>query len=329
METCIPLMVSRRRLPPVEQIEAFLHAARAPNFRTAAEQLALSPAALTRRIRAFTDYVGEELFERAAGGMRLTDAGQRCVERLAPTFFSLRDAAADVGQHDSDNRQVKVSISHSLAVSWLIPKLPEFREAYPAIEILPKIERTSARVRSGEVDIGICHVGIDCSRLRMETLFGVNVTPVAAPSILAKAGSIRLQDQYLLVSAQSENLWEWWALETGYSGELVAHTEYDILQGMYEAAACGLGVALGASPTVWPHIQSGRLVPLGLDSAYLPEAYRLISTDARLELPHVAAVWDWLLREGEVVRELGTAAMRPPVPAVAPANGRSYTPAHA
>lgn len=302
-------MVARRRLPPVDQIEAFLQAARAPNFRTAAEQLALSPAALTRRIQAFSDYVGEELFERSGGGMRLTQAGHRCIQQLEPVFFSLRDAAASVGGRDQTIHQINISVSHSLAVSWLIPRMQRFRESHPMIDLTLKIERTSARVRSGDADIGICYAGVDCSRLRMEPLFGVTVTPVACPAVAARnSGRVQLSDECLLVSAQSSELWRWWGRETGYPEELAASTEFDILQGMYEAAACGLGIALGASPTVWPYMDSGKLVPLGMGSAHIPDAYRLISTDARIAQPQVAAVWDWLLHEARTVCDPGCAA---------------------
>ena len=80
----------RRRLPPLEQIEAFIEAAEAPSFRVAAERCALSPAAFSRRIQAFSACLGVALFERTPSGARLTAAGRRCLADLKPAYLELR-----------------------------------------------------------------------------------------------------------------------------------------------------------------------------------------------------------------------------------------------
>jgi DNA-binding transcriptional LysR family regulator len=86
----------RRRLPPLEQIEAFIEAARARTFREAANRCALSPAAFSRRIQGFSDFIGLKLFERRPGGVRLTEAGRACLAELEPAYMELRRAAAQV-----------------------------------------------------------------------------------------------------------------------------------------------------------------------------------------------------------------------------------------
>lgn len=313
-------MAVRRRLPPVEQIEAFVLAARSPNLRMAAEQLALSPSALTRRIQAFSGYVGHELFERCARGVRLTDAGRKCLEELEPTFLALREAALFVGGYGDEECEVKISVSHSLAVSWLYPRLARFRTENPKIELVVKIERSAIHVRNGEVDLGICHQGVDVSHLWAEALLDVSVTPVASPQLAAafRAGECRLEDQNLLVSAQSGDSWGHWKHATGYPHALTPSTEFDLLHGMYEAAAHGLGVALGASPTVALHLEAGRLEPIGLDVARLAKGYSLVATASRLRLPHVNTVYQWFLKEGALTRDCLRAA-RPAVAEPVPA----------
>lgn len=293
-------MAVRRRLPPVEQIEAFVLAARAPNLRVAAEQLALSPSALTRRIQAFASYVGHDLFERCARGVRLTEAGRKCLENLEPALLGLREAAVFVGGYGEEECEVKISISHSLAVSWLYPRLTAFRDEHPKIDLVVKIERSAAQVRNGDVDLGICHCDVDVANLWTRPLLEIAATPVAAPEIVAafSAGERRLEDLALLVSAQSTDAWSEWARATCYPSPLAATTEFDLLHGMYEAAAHGLGVALGASPTVAPHLEAGRLAPLGLGVAHFTKGYRLVSTESRLRLPHVDVAYRWFLAEG-------------------------------
>lgn len=298
-------MAVRRRLPPVEQIEAFVLAARSPNLRMAAEQLALSPSALTRRIQAFSGYVGHELFERCARGVRLTEAGRKCLEELEPAFLTLREAAMFVGGYGDEECEVKISVSHSLAVSWLYPRLAQFRAEHPKIELVVKIERSAAHVRSGEVDLAICHQGVDVSHLWVEALLDVSVTPVASPQLAAafRAGECRLEDQNLLVSAQSADSWCQWKQATGYPHALTPHTTFDLLHGMYEAAAHGLGIALGASPTVRLHLEAGRLEPIGLGIAHFAKGYSLVATASRLRLAHVNSVYQWFLSQGALTRD--------------------------
>jgi len=293
-------MAVRRRLPPVEQIEAFVLAARAASLRVAADELALSPSALTRRIQSFASYVGHDLFERCARGVRLTEAGRRCLETLEPALLGLREAAVFVGGYGDEECEVKVSISHSLAVSWLYPRLSAFRDAHPKIDLVVRIERSAAQVRNGDVDLGICHFGVDVANLWSRPLLEITATPVAAPEIVAafRAGERRLEDQALLVSAQSTDAWTQWARATHYPNPLAATTEFDVLHGMYEAAAHGLGVAMGASPTVAPHLEAGRLATLGLGVARFTKGYQLVSTETRLRLPHVDAAHRWFLSEG-------------------------------
>src|SRR5215469_18054206 len=94
----------RRRMPPLEQIEAFVEAARGPTFRAAAERCALSPAAFSRRIQAFASHLGVVLFERHGAQLRLTEAGRQCLAELEPAYRELRRAAAAVGSEDNGGR---------------------------------------------------------------------------------------------------------------------------------------------------------------------------------------------------------------------------------
>jgi DNA-binding transcriptional LysR family regulator len=101
----------RRRLPPLEQIEAFIEAGRARTFREAADRCALSPAAFSRRIQGFSDFIGLKLFERQPGGVRLTEAGRSCLAELEPAYMELRRAAAHVA---GDPLAKRVRLSRSL-----------------------------------------------------------------------------------------------------------------------------------------------------------------------------------------------------------------------
>jgi DNA-binding transcriptional LysR family regulator len=291
----------RRRLPPLEQIEAFVEAARGPNFRSAAERCALSPAAFSRRIQAFSSALGVQLFERRAGGAHLTEAGMACLEELEPAYMELRRAAAAVARAGDDRQEVRLSLSHSLAVGWLIPRLDEFRAAHPNIDISLKTQRGASDVRRGEADLGLCFSDVDVSGLVLGPSVPVMAGPVASPEVAEGfAASGGLMGHRLLAVTQPADMWAWWAKEGGLeSAALTPSARFDMLHAMYETAAEGLGVALGASPTVSPFLKSRRLVRLPLPLVKWPGGYRLVTAPERRRRPAVATVWRWLERQAQ------------------------------
>ncbi len=296
----------RRRLPPLEQIEAFIAAGRARTFREAAEHCALSPAAFSRRIQAFSDFVGFPLFERCPGGVRLTEAGKTCLDELEPAYAELRRAAAHIANVESHDRRVRLSLSHSLAVGWLIPRLDAFHEAHPGIELSLKTERSAVDVRSGDVDLGICFSDIDLAGLTAQPLLAVTAVPVASPQVadamIADGG--QLGRRRLLAVSSPPGQWRRWMDQTGVQIEPISISTFDLLQAMYAAAAEGMGVALASSPTAQPHLQSGRLKPVGLPAVRSVGAYRLAATPERKRRRAVGAVWRWLEAEARATPDL-------------------------
>jgi DNA-binding transcriptional LysR family regulator len=289
----------RRRLPPFEQIEAFVEAARAPSFRVAADRCALSPAAFSRRIQAFSSFFQTNLFERQPGGVRLTEAGEDCLRELEPAYLELRRAAASVARRSAEACHVRLSLSHSLAVGWLIPRLDQVRTAHPQVDLILHTERAAAAVRRGEVDLGICFSDVDAKGLDCELLVPMAAAPMAAPQIARsfRAGAARLEQYRLLTISRMEDPWVTWARESGHDGPLQGTLAFDLMHAAYEAAALGLGVVMGASPTVAPYLEGGRLERLPLPAVRFPGGYNLVATSERSRRPAVAAVRRWLLAE--------------------------------
>ena len=302
------------RIPRLETIEAFIEAAHAPSFRIAAERCAISPAAFSRRIQAFRQFVGRELFERNATGMQLTFAGQECLAALEPQYRAMSQAALDLGA-SGKSQKVTISLSHSLAMAWLIPRLEQFRTQNPGVEVEIRTTRTAEDIRSGAADLGVCANDIDASGLRVQNFLYVDVTPVACPRIAEdfRRGTTTLVANRLLSPKQFPDMWRWWAREVGSDGDtLPPANTFDMAYAVYEAAAAGWGVAPGMSVTVEPHLRSGRLVSLGLPAARFPGGYRLAAKASRLRSPPVAAFWDWLIVEGRLtVPSFGLPPFRP------------------
>ena len=296
-----------RRLPRLEVIEAFIEAARAPSFRIAAERCALSPAAFSRRIQTFRQFVGREIFDRTPGGMRLTEAGQECLETLEPIYRSMTQAALELAASRAAGK-VTLSLSHSLAVSWLMPRLELFRARHPGIEVELHSTRSAEAIRAGDADLGVCASDVNVAGLHAEPFLDLYVGPVAAPGVAEefRAGRGDLRAHRLLAPIHAPDIWPWWA-ETVHAPERPLQTSqtFDMAYALYEAAAAGWGVASGIGVTVASHLKSGRLVELGLPRARYPGGYRLVGRASRMRTPAVAALWGWLAEEGRADRARG------------------------
>ena len=293
----------RRRLPPLENIEAFIVAASQPSFRAAADALALSPAALTRRIQSFSDHMGVKLFARHGGGVRLTEAGQRCLEEIEPAYLELLRATTAIDRRRS--QEVKLSLSHSLAVGWLIPRLARFRADHPDIALSFRTQRTASFLRRGDVDLAICYSDVDMSGLETEPLLQVSCAPVASPRVAQayRAGGGQLEQHRLLAVDSPPGVWRWWAEATGVALDCETFLEFDTLHASYESACQDMGIVLATNATVQPHLESGRLELLGLPIARRDDGGYLLAANAprKRERP-VATAWRWLKAEAARTR---------------------------
>lgn len=296
----------RRRLPPLENIEAFIVAASSPSFRAAADSLALSPAALTRRIQSLSDHMGVKLFARHSNGVRLTDAGKNFLAEIEPAYLELLRATTAMERTKERSQEVKLSLSHSLAVGWLIPRLGRFRSHHPDIELTFKTQRTASLLRRGDVDLAICYSDVDMSGLENEPLLEVTCTPVASPRV-AKAyreDGGPLERHRLLAVDSPPRMWAWWAESTGVPVSCESILEFDTLHASYESACQDMGVVLASSATVLPHLDSGRLELLGLPVSRRHGGYHLAANALRKRERPVAAAWRWLRAEAVRTRSL-------------------------
>jgi LysR family transcriptional regulator, glycine cleavage system transcriptional activator len=244
--------------------------------------------------------LGVKLFERCVGGVRLTDAGRRHLREVEPAYLEFLRATTSIGPEAGQGGEVKLSLSHSLAVGWLIPRLNRFRAAHPDIELSFKTQRGASDLRRGDVDVAICFSDIDLSGLDFQPLLDVFCTPVASPAVARTYRENRrsLARHRLLAVSSPPDVWPWWAQSTGCElGCESSFIRFDMLHAMYESASQDIGIAMGSIVTVLPHLESGRLQTLGLPVAQHVGGYRLATNaNSRLERP-VASTLRWLKAE--------------------------------
>lgn len=288
-----------RRSPPWGAIEAFVVAARIGGFKGAAAELGISASAFSRRIQALESHVGTRLFDRGEPLPTLTVAGRRYLARLEPGYTAIR-AATEWMAPTPGRRPLRVGVSQSLAVSWLLPRLQDFQVRHPAIEVTLYTRSGTVDLAGGSADIGLIHGDGQWPALRARKLLELEAFIVCAPTLLGKGRQrlVALRGARLLETLVPPSIWQVWLDQTGEAvTESSERLYFDSAQVMYEAAAHGLGVALGIRPLVDPYLRDGRLVQATSRSITLPGGYYVAALPSMLKEPAVRSFWQWLVEQ--------------------------------
>lgn len=291
----------RRQAPPFHAIEAFLVAARSESFRKAAEVLEINPSAVSRRIQALEAFLGRRLINRDGGPPTLSVAGHRYLDEIEASMEAIRRSTATIRGEEPASR-LRLVAPHSLAMEWLTPRLGRLRRTLPDVDLELRIARSPDALTLGRAEVALLAGPRDFARLPHAPLLKSFAVVVAAPELLAVHGPISapadLAGQRLLSVTEPADLWAQWARSYGFASPLPKAEAYQTLAMMYEAAAAGLGVAIGVTPLVDRFIAEGRLVPCFGPVAPLSTAYYLVFRDeftrARRD---VSALTTWLTAE--------------------------------
>ncbi len=297
-----------RHIPGLQALKAFDAAARHLSFSRAAEELNVTPAAVSHQIKELEEQIGVSLFQRTSRHMQLTRHGDVLRPAVADALEGLTLAVNKLRQAKNP-KQIRVTASPSLAAKWLVPRLDKFLEAVPGADV--RIDATSsvldfdrdeidAAIRFGE---GI-HPGLQVDKLFSDVLF-----PVCSPALLRDGKPLREPRDllnYTLIHLEYEALgavwpnWRMWMLAAGIK-------DFNDTRGLHfsqtslavQAAIDGHGVALGDSTLVADDIAAGRLVkPFELALKSPPQfAYHLITRKDAGERPIVKAFRSWILEE--------------------------------
>src|SRR5579872_6425466 len=299
------LMEQRRRLPPLNALRAFEAAARHLNFSRAADELSVTPGAVSQQIQNLEDYVGVALFKRTPKGLLLTDPAQIALPALREAFDRLAEAASMLTAA-VDGRRLTVSAPPSFASKWLLPRLGDFETAHPEVDVWVSAGMELTDFASGEVDLAVRYgagryPGLEVSRLMQET-----VLPVASPDLLAQhpldspadlANHVLLHDGSPDADESCPD-WTMWLAARGVRGVDGARgPRFNQSSLVIEAAVNGRGVALAKQTLAQDDIDAGRLVQPFEDATAVDFAYYLVHPRAKGRLPQVKAFNAWIAAE--------------------------------
>jgi LysR family transcriptional regulator, glycine cleavage system transcriptional activator len=297
----------RRRLPPLNALRAFEAAARHLNFSRAADELAVTPGAVSQQIQNLEDYVGAALFKRTPKGLLLTDAAQTALPALREAFDRLAEAASLLTAA-VDGRRLTLTAPPSFAAKWLAPRLGAFERAHPNVDVWLNAGIELVDMTAGEVDVAVRYGAGRYPGLEVRRLIGEAVIIVASPALLAEQPLDTPQDLagHTLLHDGSPDLddscpdWPMWLAARGLRGvDGTRGPRFNQSSLVIEAAANGRGVALAKRTLAQADLEAGRLVaPLQISEA-VDFAYYLVHPKAKARLPQVKAFIGWIEAEAE------------------------------
>jgi LysR family glycine cleavage system transcriptional activator len=298
-------MDQRRRLPPLNALRAFEAAARHLNFSRAADELSVTPGAVSQQIQNLEDYVGVTLFKRTPKGLLLTDPAQIALPALREAFDRLAEAASMLTAA-VDGRRLTVSVAPSFAAKWLVPRLGKFEALHPQVDVWVSAGMELVDFNSGEIDIAIRYgagryPGLEVIRLMQET-----VMAVASPELLAEQPLNELGDlaRHVLLHDGSPDAddscpdWTMWLAARNVRGVDGARgPRFNQSSLVIEAAVGGRGVALAKRTLAQADLDAGRLVAPFQIATAVDFAYYVVHPRAKGRLPQVKAFVSWLTAE--------------------------------
>lgn len=295
-----------KRLPPLNSLRAFVAAARHLSLAKAADELNVTPGAVSQQIKQLEDHLGCALFRRTNRQLLLTDEGQACLPGLVEAFERMHEALRAIAQAGLDGR-LTVSVAPSLASKWLVPRLDRFTALHPEIDVLVSAAMHLADFESENIDCAIRYGAGRYPGLVVEKLMAESVVPVSSPALLKDKKALRAPadlKNYTLLHDDSPDQdpscpdWRMWLRAAGVDAvDARRGLRFNQSSLVLEAAVGGRGVALAKSRLAADDIRAGRLVALFELKQPIQFAYYFVAPPAKSALKRVRAFLKWLRDE--------------------------------
>jgi len=292
-----------RRLPPLRSLRAFEAAGRHLSFVRAADELGVTPAAISQQIKLLEEWVGQPLFNRDHT-LSLTQSAQVVFPLLGESFDKLEQACGQL-KISQNNKCMVVSTPHAFAARWLLPRLDRFQAKHPNVEVRLSATARLVDFATEDVDLAIrygpgTYPGLFSERLKVE-----EAVAVSSPKL---AGQIKSPADLLTVTLLRNDAMFWdpsfpdwasWLKSANLDPALATIRSYgEEASLVIQAAIEGLGVALICRTLVADELERGRL-SIVMPGWELSNAYHFVCPQRNLNLASVTAFRDWIKTEME------------------------------
>ena len=317
------------RLPPLNALRAFEAAARHLSFKNAAQELSVTPTAISHQIKLLEDFLGLPLFHRLTRALALTPQGDAMLPKVREGLACFAAAVESAHQRVDQGRLIVV-LPPSFATRWLVPRLRRFALAQPSLslQVIRSMNAIDGSQAAGVTALEPVDLRQDDSLVvirfgaglypgcHVDRMFGSDYIAVCSPKLLEADPPLRvpadMRHQVLLhddatASERSGPGWDDWFRLAGVTGvDTQAGTHFGDSGMAYVAALDGLGVALASRPLVANAIAQGRLVApfdIAVGQNY---AYFLVVQESIFRRPEVQAFRQWLLDEARTEEAFGS-----------------------
>lgn len=298
-----------RMFPGTRSLRTFEAAGRHLNFTRAANEVGLTPAAVSHQIKELEDQLGLSLFTRTSRSIQLTPAGAVLLEAAAESLDLLQRASLRARRLARGAAQLRVSLSARFATHWLLPRLPRFRERHPELSLSFDVSDELRDFGADDIDLAIRFGSGRYPGLRSLRLFDTLIVPVCSPRLLKGNAPLReprdlLRHTLCHVDCHTEGMawpdWSQWMAAAGVEGfDPSACVAFGDTSHVVQAVLEGGAVGLADLSMVTRELAQGLLVrpfELGVQVAE-DYAYYLAYPQGSEDDPRVVAFREWALAE--------------------------------
>lgn len=277
-------------------LQAFDAAAARSNLSKAAEDLGVTHGAVSRQIKQLEQYLDVALLRRLPGGVELTEAGARLHLATQQAFATLEQGIGAT-RRTRKQRSITISLSSSLAIKWLVPKLQDFRHRHPGISVYLDTDDQFVDFADSDIDVALRYGSNQWRELYCERLMSERLILVAAPSLVPQ-GSIAPAaiTKLPLLHDQFHPYWDTWAKAAGLHEPRVQSmsSAFPDSAVLIAAAIDGQGAILVRHILVADDIEAGRLVCLSDIGVEQERSLYFVCRDGDQRSPPVNALRSWL-----------------------------------
>lgn len=309
------------RLPQLRGVQAFVVAAKHLSFKKAADELNVTPTAISHNIKSLEEELGVKLFNRLTRSLSLTNEGKIFAPLASDAFLKLHEAVNALSVSESEGPLV-VTTTKSFATNWLSKRAHRFSNQYPQYSLKIDASDSVKEITSNNVDIAIRHGKGNYDGSHFVWVLNNFVVPVCSPRLLEQKESSKLKPEDLLdfpliVYEWAENpdpedpTWEMWFDLSGTSSKKGNFAEtYSDEHICLQAALDCRGVALCSTLSASSYLESGELVvPTSVDYFLKDKSYYLVCEKNHVSKHKIVAFQDWLLDEADRYRDTPTASL--------------------
>ena len=289
-----------QRLPPLNALKAFDAAARHLSVKLAAEELSVTPGAVSQMLKNLESHLGVKLFERVTRGIYLTDSGRDYLPPIRGALRQIAEASRRIALPAAATGLLTVSVTPFFASAWLVPRMRSFQDAYPDIDLQVIASSTLTNFSREGIDVSVRHGLGRYPGLRSDRVVAVEMVAVAAPSLAESRGLPATPADLVgwpkVHDADRKGWSHWYAATAVDDNQPLRGPSFNDTGLLLKAIQAGQGAGLLPAAMIASELASGTLVQL-LEARQIEEfAYYLVCPEDMQSQPKIAAFRAWMLQ---------------------------------